>query len=177
MFLVGRRDGSCTAVARGQRRACVRRWSNVAQEAPPPQVCSGGLIMCSQAGGSWEDLADEPPSPFTGSNVMRTRCRSASGSQSDGQEHFAASGHGETVWLEITPDEAGAPLTMSGATKDAAGCVTRTLPPRSPFLAPTTNLSIVKRGNQHGTLKIMMFVCHVCTCAYLVHVSKNNTRG
>lgn len=75
MFSVGRRDGSCTAVARGQRRACARRWSNVAQESPPhPRFVLGGLIMCSQAGGSWEDLADGPSSPFTGSNVMRTRC-------------------------------------------------------------------------------------------------------
>lgn len=65
--------------------------------------------MCSQAGGSWEDLADEPSSPFTGSNVMRTRCPGAFGNQSDGQKHFGTSGHGETVWLEITPDEARAP--------------------------------------------------------------------
>lgn len=132
--------------------------------------------MCSQAGGSWEDLADEPSSPFTGSNVMRTRCRSAFGNQSDGQNHFGTSGHGETVWFEITPDEARASLTMSSATKDAA-VVSRVRSRRSPFLAPTTNLSIVKRGNRHGTLKIMMFVCHVCTCAYLVRVSKNNTQG
>lgn len=105
---------------------------------------------------------------------MRTRCRSAFGNQSDGQNHFGTSGHGETVWLEITPDDAS--LTMSSATKDAA-VVSRVRSRRSPFLAPTTNLSIVKRGNRHGTLKIMMFVCHVCTCAYLVRVSKNNTRG
>lgn len=31
----------------------------------------GGFIMRSQAGGSWEDGADEPPSPFTRRNVMR----------------------------------------------------------------------------------------------------------
>lgn len=78
MFLVGG-STSCTAVAQGQRSPCARRWSDVAQEIPP-QVCSGGvLIMCSQAGGSWEDLTDEPSSSFTRRNVMRTRCRSAFG--------------------------------------------------------------------------------------------------
>lgn len=46
---------------------------------PPPtqRFVLGELIMCSQAGGSWVDGADELPSSFTRRYVMGTRCQSA----------------------------------------------------------------------------------------------------
>lgn len=47
---------------------------------PPPRFVLGGLIHVQS--GSWEDEADEPSSPFTRCNVMRTRCPSASGNHS-----------------------------------------------------------------------------------------------
>lgn len=70
-------------------------------------------------------------------------------------------GHRETVWLGTTTAEAHASI----ATKDAAA-VSRVRSRCSPFLAPTTNHSIVKRENHHGTPKIMIVASpcvHVCT--------------
>lgn len=124
--------------------------------------------MCSQAGGSWEDLADEPSSPFTGGNVMRTRCRSAFGNQSDGQKHVGTSGHGETVWLEITPDEARSSLATSSVTKDAAGCVMRTLTPLSIFSPNNKPLNCEEGESTRDTKNndVCLPCVHVCiSCA------------
>lgn len=141
----------------------MRRWSNVAQESPP-QVCSGGLIMCGQAGGSREDLADEPSSPFTRRNVMRTRCRSAFGNQFDGQKDFGSSGHGETVWLEITLVEAHTHNEQRN--KRCSGCVTRALTLLSIF-SPNNKPLNYEEGDGPPKIMIVCSPClHVCiSCA------------
>lgn len=75
------------------------------------------------------DGADELPSPFSRRYVMATEKQR---------------GH------DITTGEAHASITISCTTKDAV-VVSRVHSCCSPFLAPTTNHSIVKRGGGINT--------------------------
>lgn len=67
---------SCTRTKKSLFKYVVESCTRVS---PPPtqRFVLGELIMCSQAGGSWVDGADELPSSFTRRYVMGTRCQSA----------------------------------------------------------------------------------------------------